>query len=191
MLALLSLAAAAPPGYQTEGTHAGCELALGPDEADGVVPMWAACEWPEVSPDALAVALDAPERYVRIWANVLESRVIGRQGGMLQVRQRHDLPAFADREVVVDWRVSTIPGGRRYTWTTSTVDWDPSPDAERCVRYEARWDVTALPGGGARVVHETRYASGTLPAWLVRPFLGRELTRAVAALRAYVGASSS
>jgi hypothetical protein len=149
--------------------------------------MWASCDWPDVDEAAVVDALGDPERYGRVWPNVLQSRVLGREGEVLHVWQRHDLPAFADREVVIDWRARAVGGGWRVSWTTSTIAWEPEPGDERCPRYDARWDVTPMPGGGTRVVHEARYASGTLPAWLVRPFLGRELAHAVEALRGFVG----
>lgn len=179
-------AVALPAGFAEVGAAEGCVLALGASEPDGVVPMWATCDWPDVTESAVVAALSRPERYARIWPNVVDSRVVGRDGDTLQVWQKHDLPAFADREVVIDWRASAISGGWRVAWTTSALDWEPAPGDERCVRYDARWDVMPLPGGGTRVVHEARYASGTLPAWLVRPFLGSELERAVEALGRFV-----
>lgn len=191
MTLLVAIAAAAPAGFVVQGEQAGCTLALGPDEADGVVPMWASCEWPDVEPAAVISALSSPQRYGRIWPNVLASRVVGEHDGALQVWQKHDLPAFADREVVVDWHATAIPGGRRFSWVTADVEWELQPGDERCVHYEARWDVTLRPGGGVRLVHETRYASGTLPPWLIRPFLGRELASAVEALRDYVTAQGA
>jgi hypothetical protein len=76
VLAATAALAAAPSGWKvTEEDYNGCQLALGPAEADGVVPMRAECVWTDVSIDKFKSVLADYSQHDEIWGTVSESKV--------------------------------------------------------------------------------------------------------------------
>jgi hypothetical protein len=182
MLLLAAVAYAVPPGYTAVDPIEGCSLALGPTQPDGVVPMWGECEWPDVTADSLTAILEKPEDFPRVWTSLRDARVLSRQGSTMKLWELHNVPVFADLEVVVDWSRTAIPGGVRYSWLTTKDAWELRAGGERCRRYDGHWDITRGASGGAHVVEETYYNPGSYPSWLVRQALGGQLAELVGAL---------
>lgn len=181
---LLATALAAPPDYTHRGEQHGCDLFLGPTEADGrVIPMWAECHWPHVSFEAISEALDDPSR-LRDFRDVVDVQVLDSDERFNRVWQLHAVPLVADREVAVDIVRTDRARGSVWSWSV-TEDVALPLDAANvaCPFWSGSWTVEP-DGDGVRVTLVNRYHHGEFPAWLVRPFLTGKLAETLADLEA-------
>lgn len=186
ILLAIPLALAAPPDFKPVGQQDGCQLLLGATEDDGVVPMRAECRWSDVDAQALDEILSSPWDHAAVWEQVVEARVVSRGDDEVRLWVQHLLVGMPDREVIIDWRRSEEGGVVFNRWTTAPGDWQVAPGNTRCHRYEGAWELQVEDDGSVRLVHENHYDPGPFPAWLVRPFLGGQLSRMMADLHAYV-----
>lgn len=188
LIALTSLALAVPPGFTLESSAGGCELYLGPTEADGAVPMYADCRWSELSMSALEGTLDKPERANEVFGRVAAAKLVSQRGAVKDVWQLHRMTGLSDREVIMHWTRSTRGDQIRWDWTSS----QPTtllPDNVACERYEGYWAISPLSTGGARVEYYSLYDAGDIPATLVRWFGVSGLKAAVDDLRETVASA--
>ncbi len=146
------------------------------------VSLRAECDWP-IPADRIGAILEDSEAQVRYFSNLGESTVLGTEGNSVIVRQLHQATGISDREVVVEWDVTPVEGGRRYTWRKSP---DQSAATGRGVEvelYAGSWEITTTETG-SHVVMETRYApGGRVPFFLVRSFQGAGIRQTLDELR--------
>jgi hypothetical protein len=109
---------AAPPGYSvTKQDYHGCELSLGPAEADGVVPMRAECVWRDVKLETFKAQMSNYAEHDTYFEAVVDSEVRRTEGTRALVYQKHRSSGIADREVLLWMSHQTVDGYERYGWT--------------------------------------------------------------------------
>lgn len=186
---LLALSvAAAPPGYSVskKDVH-GCELSLGPVQADGVRPMRAECRWPEVTPERFAAVVGDWAAHADIFESVTTSRVV-EPGARAVVHQVHRNGGIADRELMVSMWNESVDGWDRYAWTLSDRAFTPADGNVKTLRNDGFWEARPLPGGGVEVRHALEYApGGSVPNWIVRMFQTGGLEASCKDMRAALG----
>ena len=146
------------------------------------VSVRAECDWP-IPVERLGAILESSEAQVHYFSSLGESTVLGTEGDSVIVRQLHRATGISDREVVVEWDVTPIERGRRYSWRKSP---DQSAATGRGVEvedYTGSWEITTTETG-SHVVLETRYApGGRVPFFLVRSFQGAGIRQTLDELR--------
>lgn len=173
ILLLLATALAAPSGYRvTIPDSDGCELSLGPETADGVVPMHAECHWPDVTLDRFKAVLGSWPRHADVFTVIVKSEVRRTEGERSLVWQLQRTKGISDREVV-QWMWHERAGSAdRYAWASAATEPLTLIDGNvRAVRSEGYWQAEADPRGGVKVVHHLEYApGGSVPGFIVRWF---------------------
>ncbi|MCB9672669.1 MAG: hypothetical protein H6734_24540 [Alphaproteobacteria bacterium] len=188
MIALLVVATAlaAPAGYSPTKQVNGCQLYLGPRDADGVTPMAAECHWPEVTIASFDAKLADWNLHDEIFSSVAESRVLRVEGGRSLVKQTHVSSGISDREIIISGqRVALDDGGFRYEWRPSGQPIELQKGNVECPRSEGFWQVRPSPEGGVLVSYELHYdPGGSVPGFLVRWFQTSGLTEILTNARA-------
>ena len=190
MLALLVDIAlgAAPSGFKvTEADYNGCELSLGPAEADGVVPMRAECVWSDVSLDRFKAVMSDYTQHDEVWATVAESKVQRTDGDRSLVYQKHQNSGINDREILLWMKHESVDGYDRYSWTRATGETLTAADGNvLTARSDGYWQAKA-EGTGIRVVHLLSYdPGGSVPGFIIRWFQTSGLEANVDDLHAYL-----
>lgn len=173
MLWLVATALAAPAGYTvTEASIDGCELSLGPTEANGVVPMHAECWWPDVTVDKFKSKLSKWDLHDDIWTAVVSSDVRETDGDRALVWQVHQSKGIANREVLLWMKHEVVDGADRYSWTQARDRELAVADGDvATLRDDGYWQVKADPRGGVTVIHHLAYdPGGSVPGFVVRWF---------------------
>jgi len=167
---LLSLALAAPPGFEPVGEGAGCQLFRGPVHADGTQPIRAECHWPDVAPRRLEGLLTRFDRLDELIPPVVRSEIVRTEGPRALVHQVAQVRGIAPRQVLVWMERTASDGAVRVSWVTASGErLDLLPRHVRAPRNDGAWEVAPHPDGGSRVVHEVTYdPGGSVPAWVVR-----------------------
>jgi hypothetical protein len=165
------------------GSGRGGDCRLSKLERDGPsIPVRAECDWP-IPTDRLLAMLESWEAHALYFGNLRESAVLGFEGDSVIVRQLHQAAGISDREVVVEWNVTPLETGRRYSWHKSP---DQSAATGRGVEaedYEGSWEITSTETG-SHLVLELRYApGGRVPFFLVRWFQGSGIRQVLSELR--------
>lgn len=168
----------------TAALAADCATRLGDTEPDGVVPMYASCHWADVDPARVGALIGDPGAHDRVFSRVIGAKVLGTDGDVTRVWQRHAAPPIADREVVVAWRHTRQGATDVWTWRTVPAALPLVAGDAVVARWEGTWRVTPDGRGGAYVEHENHYAATDFPGWMLRPFLGGELDGVLDQLRA-------
>jgi hypothetical protein len=172
MLTLLFAAAvAAPTGWKVTNTdHEGCELALGPAESDGTVPMRAECHWKDVSLDTFKAKFADWAGHAAIFTSVVTSRV-QRSGDKALVFQEHQASGVSNREILLWMWHEQVDGFDRYAWKTASEEaLTPADGHVRADRSDGYWQAKA-EGSGVHLVHMLAYdPGGSVPGFLVRWF---------------------
>lgn len=198
LLALLSLAMAAPPNdagaqrptddFVYVRTNGDCVIAQRPRTADSPVTLRATCTWPEQSAAAISAKLADPEVFSKIVPPISVSRVerVGADGQQL-IYQLQQLWPLSDREVLVWMTWKPGPDG------ALDLRWQAAPDEPLTLRKGAvrtpvnsgHYVVTPIPSGGATVVHEIAIdGGGGVPEWIVEMVRTRGFAKVLANLRA-------
>ncbi len=163
------------------GRHADCILTKLQDDS-APVSLRAECDWP-ISADRIGAILEDSEGQVRYFSNLGESTVLGTEGNSVIVRQIHQATGISDREVVVEWDITPVEGGRRYTWRKSPDQSAATGRGVEVEHYAGSWEITTTETG-SHVVLETRYApGGRVPFFLVRSFQGAGIRQTLDELR--------
>lgn len=178
-LVTLTGALVASPAFAEE-----CALRTGAP-VDGIRPVQIDCRWSDVDVDRLHAALADPAAQAGIFAGLTESVVVGRQGRTTRVRQRFSASPASDREVVVDYRVDAIDGGRRYSWHKSVDQSALRGDAVEVDVHEGSWEVREQ-ADGVRVTYELRLAlGGMLPGFMTSWAQGGAIRETLAELERF------
>ena len=157
--------------WRVVAEEAGCIYFLGPSDTRGFSPLRAECTWPDVEPAAIHSVLGAFEDYDLYFTTVGHAETVGELDGRPQVRNIHKVPAFADREVVLEMWREEVEDGWRYLWTRADHQPEPGDGRVLVARDEGHWTVTENPAGGVRVVTQLHYdPGGAIPVFLVRWF---------------------
>ncbi len=186
---VIATALGAPDGYkQTREGYDGCDLFLGPKEADGVVPMRAECRWPEVSLEKFDAAFSQWDLHDDIFSTISASDVLGKAGDTTEVRQIQVTKGISDRFIVIKGTRAAIDGGGyRYAWTRSDHTMAPPSGTVQVTRSDGHWEVRPLDGGGVALVHQLSYdPGGSVPSFMVRWFQTSGLQGIVTDLRQYM-----
>jgi hypothetical protein len=127
--------------------------------------------------------LSDPAAQAEVFGGLTESTIIDRSGGVTLVRQRFAASPAADREVVVDDREESVPGGTRYVWRKSADQIGLRGDAVEVDVHEGAWGVHE-EGGKVRVTYELRLAlGGMLPPFVTSWAQGGALEQTLSELR--------
>jgi len=190
LLPLLAFSATAvPPDHVVLTETDGCVISMGPMPEGRPRTVRSECTWPEASMEAARAVLLDYAGYPSIISNIRSSTVVREEQGGTLVHQEHDLPLFADREVMVVMHATEHDdGGLTITWSKSEEPFEPE-SGNPVVTYNAgRWDIAPAPGGGLHVVHEVAYDPGVrVPDWLVRRFRTSGVASVMRELRARAG----
>jgi hypothetical protein len=170
-------------GHGFGGDSLGCEL-VELDAKGDVVPVQAVCDW-EISPARLHALLAEFGSHDDYFGGLAESTVLPSDDGVTRVRQVHTASGISDRAAVVDWTVTEIEGGRRYSWTKAGDQSGIDGRGLEAIECAGSWDVLAR-GDDVRVVYEMRYApGGNVPFFLMRWFQGAGIRGVLADFRDY------
>jgi hypothetical protein len=164
---------AAPTGYSvTKKDYNGCELSLGPAEADGVVPMRAECVWRDVKLETFQAQMSNYAEHDKYFEAVVDSEVRRTEGTRALVYQKHRSSGIADREVLLWMSHQTVDGYERYGWTHAKGEpLTPQSGNVATARDDGYWQAKPEPGGGIRVIHMLSYGpGGSVPGFIVRWF---------------------
>jgi hypothetical protein len=170
---LIAATMAAPSGWKvTDDDSDGCELSLGPAEADGYVPMRAECYWPEGSLDKFKQIMSDWEFHDDIFDSVVHSQIKRKEGDKSVVWQEHQASGISNREVMIEMWHEVADGYDRYAWKTLPNEpLTPKDGNVRTIRSDGYWQAKADPKGGIRVVHVLSYnPGGSVPGFIVRWF---------------------
>lgn len=170
---LIGAALAAPPDYRvTKTTDDGCELSLGPAEADGVVPMRAECTWDDVDLGTFERKLGDWAGHDEIFSVVVDSTIKRTDGDRTLAYQKHRSKGIGDREILLWMTHTTVDGFERYGWTKAGDEpLEVASGNVAAARSDGYWQAKAAPGGGIVVVHWLAYdPGGSVPGFLVRWF---------------------
>jgi hypothetical protein len=152
------------------GGAIGCHIKNGKQEANGVVPVKAFCEWP-IPPDKLNRLLAGYDRHDELFTPLAQSKVLAAQGSSATVLQMHRAKGISDREVVVDWTVSERSGSKRYAWARASDQTATSGKNIVVPVHEGYWEVRPGDGGGSELIYRFQYLpGGTVPEFLVPMF---------------------
>lgn len=171
-LALTLSALAAPPGYKVTQTNAsGCELSLGPAEADGTVPMRAECVWPDITLDTFKAKMAKFGDHDLYFTSVVKSDVRETKGTDTLVFQEHQASGISNREVLLWMSTTQVDGYERYGWRKAADrSLTPASGNVATTRDEGYWQAKT-EGAGVRVVHMLTYdPGGSVPGFIVRWF---------------------
>lgn len=174
-LSLLSFLAApaladAPAGFKEAKQANDCTVYKGPADADGVIPVFADCHWPEVSPAKLHAIEYDWEGHADVFSTVVSSKILRKDGERSRVYQMHALSGVSNREVEVwMWR-EEVPGGFQYNWASDTPV-TPKDGNVATAKHVGFWRITDHPKGGSRAEYQLSYdPGGSVPGFLVRWF---------------------
>jgi len=170
------------------GRPSGCSLSSGPAEG-ALVPILAECVWPVPAERVNDMLMDWA-RHGAYFSNLAESAIVAENDGIVTVRQVHRAWAFAEREVLVEWRVEPLQDGIRYTWRKADDQSAISRDRVEVEETRGFWEVHA-DGGKTRLLYEARYLpGGDVPPFLVRMFMASGMKGVLADFRDAVDATS-
>lgn len=189
-LHLLLVSALAVPADHTVLTEADdCVVSIGPFPSVGPRTLRAECAWPEALLAPVKTLLTDFTAYGRIIPNIHASTVLRVEERGSLVHQQHDIPLFADREVLLWMREFPRPdGGFSVTWHKADEPFEPGKGRSVVPFNTGLWDIAPRPGGGLHVVHEVAYDPGVrVPDWVVRRYRTSGITSVLRELRARAG----
>jgi hypothetical protein len=127
--------------------------------------------------------LDSWEARALYFSNLEESRVLGFEGNSVIVRQIHRAMGISDRGVVVEWDVTTLERGWRYSGQKILDESAATGRGVEVEEYARRWEITATEAS-SHLVLEARYApGGRVPFFLVHWFQGAGIRQVLDELR--------
>jgi hypothetical protein len=187
-LVLVGLLAAplAHAGWTVTATEAGCTYQRGSAEGD-ITPIRVECDWTGVDAARLHSVLSDPGNHDRVFSGLGEATLVERRGAVSRVYQRFVAKGITDREVVVDFAMSDVPGGRRYAWSKAPDQSALRGDGVEVPANSGKWEVTEVDGR-VRLVYELRLAvGGMVPGFLMKWFQGGAIQQTIGELRRAVG----
>ncbi len=160
----------APEGFQKAKTANDCTIYKGPADADGVIPVFADCHWPEIPPEKLHALEYDWEGHSKVFSTVESSKIVKKDGDRARVHQVHALSGVSNREVEVwMWR-EEVPGGYQYNWKSDTPV-TPADGNVATAKHIGFWRITKHPEGGSRAEYQLSYdPGGSVPGFMVRWF---------------------
>lgn len=169
-LCLATAAWAVPKGYTEVAQDHDCQLLRGPEKASGVAPVRAECEWTDRSLEQLDAALSQPAAWSQMFSGLTTSRVVEQGDGATRMLWVHSAKGLSDRvHHVLVTRNALGNGTVVHGW--SMTEEQPEPGDGRLVPAAdtGRWELTAIPSGGVKVVFERQYEpGGKIPGLVMR-----------------------
>ena len=173
-------------------SHADDSCTLSKEEPVGtVVPVRLVC-LTDLNSEALYSVVRDPLQQAKVFSSLGDrTRILSDEGDHLRVQQFHENRLIADREVIVEWRVSGATALRTVAWRraedqTGTTGKNVLPDM-----HEGRWEISP-EGGGAKVVYYVKYLpGGHIPDRMVRTFVGKGVRKVVSELFDYLRTTTS
>ena len=186
LISLLATAlAAVPPNAHITATENDCTFYALPANANGVEAIHVDCEWPELTVVTLDALLKKWGDHSKYFSAVAQAEVLGTDGEISRVHQRHVASGISDREITLDMWREVIDKGYRYAWKKSGAQapmWDDGNVA--CPTDDGAWTVVALPRGGVKVNYDLLYEpGGWVPGFVVRWFQTSGIVTLVSELR--------
>ena len=161
---LFALAAA---GWTISHEEDGCIYYKGTAEGD-ITPIRVECEWADVDASKMHRLLSRPGNHDSVFNGLSEASVIQTEGAHTRVYQRFAARGMSDREVMVDYRTSTVDGGKRYRWRKSGDQSELRGDALELPDTSGLWEVRE-DGEKVKLTYELRMKlGGMLPAFAVK-----------------------
>ena len=146
----------------------------------------------DLNSEALYSVVRDPLQQAKVFSSLGDrTRILSDEGDHLRVQQFHENRLIADREVIVEWRVSGATELRTVAWRraedqTGTTGKNVLPDM-----HEGRWEISP-EGGGAKVVYYVKYLpGGHIPDRMVRTFVGKGVRKVVSELFDYLRTTTS
>lgn len=171
LLMLTTALAAAPAGYKETKRAHDCVLYVGLKEADGVVPVYAECRWPDVDAAVFDRVFSDWTTHDELFSTIIASDLVRKEGGASVVHQVHTASGISDREVILAGRRAEVDGGFRYHWTRTADALTVAKGNVATARSDGAWWIKAAEGGGIEVKYELSYdPGGSVPGFLVRWF---------------------
>jgi len=158
-----------------------CTLEQSPAEG-GATRVLAQCDWdtPITRLDAMIRNWEGHDLY---FSNLAESKIVDQNAERVRVRQVQTASGISDREVVVDWRVETVPGGYRYSWDKAPDQSAASGSRVEVERTKGFWEITSR-GEKSHLRYSVEYLpGGNVPTFLLRMFQSSGIRGVLADLR--------
>ena len=163
------LFAIATAGWTVSNEADGCVYYKGTPEGD-VVPIRVVCDWTDVDASKMHEVLARPGSHDGVFEGLAEANVVSKQGALSRVYQRFAARGMSDREVVVEYRTSTVEGGKRYGWRKAPDQSGLRGDAVEVPETSGLWEVTE-EGEHVRLTYELRMkVGGMVPAFAMKWF---------------------
>jgi hypothetical protein len=185
MIWLLTTLALAQAGWTQTADEHGCRFFKGAQEAGGVVPIRAECDWaiPVATLDGLLSVTDGHHRY---FPNIKQSEGVGTRAGGDLVWQLQEVPGASDREVVIIMRREQSDGLIRHSWARVPGEEGLKGVGVHVAVNRGLWELSDNGSGGTKLVYEVRYMpGGKVPGFLVRWFQGDGVREFVGSLKGY------
>jgi hypothetical protein len=185
MLILLSSIALA--GWTKTAEENGCTFFLG-EQQGTYAPVRAECDWP-IPVEKMQRIVANTEAHADYFSSVVTSRILApAPGGGNIVYQVHQASGISNREIVLQFSTTPIPGGTRYSWTKAGDQSKLTGEGVPCQVDTGKWEITSS-SIGSHVVYELLYdPGGSVPSFLVRWFQGSGTRALVGELRTWAEA---
>ena len=156
----------ATAGWNVTKTADGCTYLKGSEEGS-VTPIRVECEWSDVDAGKMHRLLGRPGSHDGVFGGLAQADVVQEEGALTRVYQRFAARGMSDREVVVDYRTTSVDGGKRYRWRKSSDQSALHGDAMELPDTSGSWQVTEN-NGKVQLVYELRLKlGGMVPTFAV------------------------
>lgn len=159
--------ALASAGWTVSNQADGCTYYKGSAEGD-ITPIRVECEWADVDASKMHRLLSRPASHDGVFGGLAEADVVKQEGAITRVYQRFAARGITDREVVVDYRTTSVDGGKRYGWRKSGDQTSLRGDGVEVPDTSGLWEVREQ-GESVTLTYELRMKlGGMVPGFAVK-----------------------
>ena len=159
--------ALASAGWTVSNQADGCTYYKGATEGE-ITPIRVECEWSDVDAGKMHRLLSRPESHAGVFGGLAEADLVTKEGGITRIYQRFAARGITDREVVVDYRTTSVDGGKRYGWRKAGDQSSLRGDAVEVPDTSGLWEVRE-DGENVKLTYELRMKiGGMVPSFAVK-----------------------
>lgn len=170
LLAAITMAFAAPAGWEKFDSQSGCDYYRSPKTESGYPTLRAECVWDDVTPATLDTILTDLGGHNKVHSSIAEATVVSTDSKGSVVYQRHVASGISDREANLLYTRAVVGDTITHAWKMTAAQ--PTPKDGNVVpgKDNGKWELSPS-GSGAKVIYELHYEpSGSVPGFVVRAF---------------------
>jgi hypothetical protein len=170
LLATVTMAFAAPAGWEKFDSQSGCDYYRSPKNESGYPTLRAECVWSDVSVATLDAVLKDLGGHDKVHSSIAEATVVSTDSTGSVVYQRHVASGISDREANLLY--ARAVSGETVTHSWSMTGAQPTAKDGNVVpaKDTGKWELSP-EGTGTKVIYELHYEpSGSVPGFVVRAF---------------------